>query len=1491
MNMKTTKFLAVLAVLAMAFAAFAVIAPAMSSDAATATVAEANQISDSQDITDNSSYYVYYDSKKTTPVKDIVLTYKGDAGQKGVKIYILPTTAITDFTVEVKGDNTAALGPVTIYVASGVEGTTVTYDSTYVVKFAKEAASTNSTGKMSVTSAPSISAPNAGVTLTTTTAYTKDDTNRTYVMSGTNVELKTGESFVIPKDADEKITFTGSVKGATGTVALSGVVAKTTDITFKFADTEMDVIPTVGTVVVESGSFKSKVDPTAAGAIITGVSPAALGANAILYATIADALAHETTLKSGTSVLLGNFTMKANTTIAENFTLAAASSLTIPDRYTLTIDQANSTTPGTSKIFTVPATGKVVVYGKLLGVSYTTTVSNATTTTYPTIDPAAGTDYGIFLKPGSTLYGVYCDSAKIANIGDASADDASITDSYVVNEDTTVTNLVVKGTLTVAKGVTLTVKGSLVVTDMVINGKLIVTNTGSIGKINGAAVSAFKATIGEKGSIENDGVIGKNFAITYTTDAANNYVETAGVSGVSVKYSTNGPLVTGTAKAESKPFIGGQASATAALIDPYVDVKAAAIGKLSIPSGVIFKTTTTASKVTGALTIASDWTTTVGITVVAGGSITSTGAMIGAITLGVAEEDYKTTAPTSGATITISTAAVSGFTVKVVKETVVVDDETTYYNYRAYLSGVLVASEAAGLTVTGIVWVDETLSIPSAVTVTAAAPAGFAVTGKIISTKDLKSAVVFGATYSVTDDSTAVFYAVAVDEGLEALSIADNKTVTLNGQIPAKEYEKYLFVLLDDFVVLTGETLDYEGSTPILYIPEGVKMGVQASATFNAGALKFIDGSLVVYTGATCNPDPAIYDVTYSNTEFTVYCGFQTALDEAQPGDTIVFTNSKTFAEKNYMENLTIPEGVTLEIAGTIEVLKTVTVSKDALLEVTGNLNIGSDGTNVPAVSGVRFNVIGEADLTGGSTVITGKSTTAPANIYSVGKLAYTSSTFTYATTNAILNGFVYFDTNYVMTDLASAVLSEKAITAYGEVADLTAVELAANLTVETDAKIILGIVAIDGYTVTAKGELTATLTGTDLLGEDAAIVVSEFTGTISDLKSTSDVYTMKISAFSAGDLAVTAGSVAIAGSFTGDSIATSEDSLLYTDSSSAVYTISTESQMYLGDILLSKGELTLEGKEGIIIGGLVTISDVSSLTINATVDGTVVVGGNILVAGEFTNYEDMLLTGTIAVDDSEDSVASATTYGTIVMGTPELAAQGTITGKLVVNNTYLLMFPGASVSLETLATAKNVSDVYVNGDLYCTIATNKTDLKLDGLITKLKITAEGYDMSGQDDIENWTDEDGDELSATDVVGKVDAYFNGSLIEIKIHTSWVKGLSLYIEGVRVTASEVKLTMGIYSVSATVDAGYACDNMAITFNGIAVPITKEGAIITITVDDAGSALAVTGDVYIPEPEPVTPEEKSEWTITTILLVILVILIAVMAVIVALRLNRS
>ena len=94
--------------------------------------------------------------------------------------------------------------------------------------------------------------------------------------------------------------------------------------------------------------------------------------------------------------------------------------------------------------------------------------------------------------------------------------------------------------------------------------------------------------------------------------------------------------------------------------------------------------------------------------------------------------------------------------------------------------------------------------------------------------------------------------------------------------------------------------------------------------------------------------------------------------------------------------------------------------------------------------------------------------------------------------------------------------------------------------------------------------------------------------------------------------------------------------------------------------------------------------------------------------------------------------------------------------------------------------------------------------------------------------------------------------------------------------------------GTYTVTYTLKAGY---------EGTPVLTTSMGTILQ------GYTISVSGDytediVYQLSgtekevtPEPVTPEEKSEWTITTILLVILVILIAIMAVIVALRLNRN
>jgi hypothetical protein len=101
--------------------------------------------------------------------------------------------------------------------------------------------------------------------------------------------------------------------------------------------------------------------------------------------------------------------------------------------------------------------------------------------------------------------------------------------------------------------------------------------------------------------------------------------------------------------------------------------------------------------------------------------------------------------------------------------------------------------------------------------------------------------------------------------------------------------------------------------------------------------------------------------------------------------------------------------------------------------------------------------------------------------------------------------------------------------------------------------------------------------------------------------------------------------------------------------------------------------------------------------------------------------------------------------------------------------------------------------------------------------------------------------------------------------------------------------------GVHTVTFTLKDGYEGTPVLYTMNGtilkdykFTVNGTPEGNYnITFQYQLYGTEK----EVPEPTPEPPTPEEVSEWTITTILLVILVILIAIMAVIVALRLNRS
>jgi len=97
-----------------------------------------------------------------------------------------------------------------------------------------------------------------------------------------------------------------------------------------------------------------------------------------------------------------------------------------------------------------------------------------------------------------------------------------------------------------------------------------------------------------------------------------------------------------------------------------------------------------------------------------------------------------------------------------------------------------------------------------------------------------------------------------------------------------------------------------------------------------------------------------------------------------------------------------------------------------------------------------------------------------------------------------------------------------------------------------------------------------------------------------------------------------------------------------------------------------------------------------------------------------------------------------------------------------------------------------------------------------------------------------------------------------------------------------------LEAGTYKVTYTLKSGYEGTPVITTGMGTII----KGYDIAVSGDyDEIIEYQLTGTEKEIEPEPVTPEKESEWTVTTILLVILVILIAIMAVIVALRLNRN
>ena len=166
--------------------------------------------------------------------------------------------------------------------------------------------------------------------------------------------------------------------------------------------------------------------------------------------------------------------------------------------------------------------------------------------------------------------------------------------------------------------------------------------------------------------------------------------------------------------------------------------------------------------------------------------------------------------------------------------------------------------------------------------------------------------------------------------------------------------------------------------------------------------------------------------------------------------------------------------------------------------------------------------------------------------------------------------------------------------------------------------------------------------------------------------------------------------------------------------------------------------------------------------------------------------------------------------------------------------------------------------------------------------------------------VSGWVDENGKAVTSGNVGDHEELYasIDYNIYQIVIITDAgvksvaINGIELVSDGGNKFVTNARLIAGTYKVTYTLKAGYQEDKNGVTLYTDDGTVLKDRSFVASgAIGDETITLQLSGTEIIPEPEPVTPEEQSEWTITTILLVVLVILIAIMAVIVALRLNRN
>ena len=761
-----------------------------------------------------------------------------------------------------------------------------------------------------------------------------------------------------------------------------------------------------------------------------------------------------------------------------------------------------------------------------------------------------------------------------------------------------------------------------------------------------------------------------------------------------------------------------------------------------------------------------------------------------------------------------------------------------------------------------------------------------------------------GVTYTndnvfyITNLAKAVEGALA-DKGDDTVSIWGYKAAT--GKVITTPYviDTTYDIPADLTVNINGYVIIAEGAT--VTIPEDATFTTEVGA---AGEL-VVEGELMDYTMAA---DDEEYKLTAdvrtidADETYYLYTSLKAALADANEGDTVqIYGNNKDATVTVDIEgNVAIKSGVTVDADGNV-----VNVKNNAVLTIDGVLDLTTAGSNIKlaaqtasssAGAVVLNNMILISDIDTFTTVIPGFYVTGTIGDYDAA-------------------------TEYIMAPAVAAANS----------ATLSSVEVKGNVSYNGDLtftagednegtdinitgeKVSISKIIIDGYTVSMADEgieFTGTIEATTTAGVSSVTfnkVANYDLAVYTDDSGETTVTTLQLGKVTGantvpGNVTISAGTVELV-----ESIGVGADrnntltvasgaTLVVSEGVQLVIYKSTEAANIEFSAITVDGTLAMDNSNGF------GPKDAGAMPV--TINGTMTVVGNLTIGANL----EIVVNGTLAVSEVEDEKGTLTVNGgTLTVGSaPEtLGVGGAVTGPVTISDgKYITVYAGASIEAEKLnadpATGESsavATEFFINGALYKTVYA-EGDVGMQSVLPKTGTTITGYDLKDINTLTKWyTDADfKNAIKTTPNVGDEGyeaIYFNAPALNTKVQFSIGTGISLFVDGVRVTSGEYDMmSVGTHTVTATVNPGYTGD-VTITFNGQTVTGTFE---VTPEMADQYKAdptnysvvLSVTGNIAV---DSGASGSSDGMGLTEILLIILVVLIVVMAIMVALRLMRS